>query len=172
MFPSSVKNQVLSNGILRGLQTEDIVLAYQEHKLVGIIAVWNQKSFRQSTVMGYSTKMNLMKPLINIYAYCSGYPSLPSKGSQLDYVNLSMICVKNNSVDIFESLLGYIHRAYRNRHDFYMIGMHETDPLSQSILKLKYIPYNSRLYVACWEDGKNTLNSLDDRIPYLEIGAL
>ena len=48
----------------------------------------------------------------------------------------------------------------------------ERDHLLDILKEYKGISYSSRVYIVCWEDGEKYHAQLDDRIPYLELGAL
>ncbi len=172
-FPCyTLEDLIGDSGLLPGLPPDHIHLAFQNERLVGVTAAWDQKSFRQSFFLGYRSKLKFIKPLVNPIARFLGYPVLPAEGQRLNYLNLALVCVVNNQPDIFEALLCHIHQTYQRHYSFYMAGLHESDPLLSVIFQLKHIPYPSRLYLVCWEDGEDHYQTLDTRIPYLETGAL
>ena len=112
------------------------------------------------------------RPLINVGLSLVGYPALPKQHTVLNYFNLGLVCIKDNDVEIFASLLYVIMAKYKDKYSFMMAGLHERDSLLSILQRFKGIPYSSRLYVVCWEDGEDEYDMLDDRIPYLELGAL
>ena len=69
------------------------------------------------------------------------------------------------SNDVSEVTFNILRR--RDLHENY-----KQDPLLPVAYEYPHIAYHSRLYLACWKDGKGFLDRLDGRIPYIEIAAL
>ena len=139
---------------------------------MGSAAAWDQRSFRQSQVAGYSRGLGAIRPLYNGLARLFGYPHLPPAGSYLDYCYLSLVCIKNNDPEILAALLAELIGRNRSRFSFLMAGFHERDPLLKVLRRYPHFSYPSRLYVVSWEDGEADFQRLDGRTPYLELGAL
>ncbi len=173
-FPEYKAADLLSSdGLLRGLKLEDTFLAFDGEELVGTTAAWDQKSFRQSLVTGYNKQLRFMRLPYNGIARLLRYPILPNPGSILEYVCLSLICIRKDDPYVFASLLMQIIKLYRSRYSLLTVGLHERDPLLSVLRQYRHFPYTSRLYVVCWEDGEEDFSNLDlSRIPYLELGAL
>jgi hypothetical protein len=173
-FPEYSAADLLSyEGLLRGLELKDIFLAFSEEELVGTVAAWDQRSFRQSVVRGYNRRLKFLRIPYNGVARLMGYPILPRPGSNMDYFNLSLVCIREDDPHVFGSLLSQMIKRYQSRYSLFMVGLHERDPLLPVLWQYRHFPYASRLYVVCWEDGEEDFSNLDDwRIPYLELGAL
>lgn len=172
-FPKYTEDDfALKQSILRGLKTGDIFLVFDNQTLVGTTAVWDQRGFRQSKVIGYKKSMGIFRPFINLASGLFGYPKLPKPGTICDCFSLALICVKNNSAEIFQCLIEAIMKEYRDKYSFFLCGLHEKDPLLKTITQYRNIPYYSRVYVVFWSDGREEYDKLDGRIPYLELGAL
>lgn len=159
-------------GILSGLKLDDIYLAFAGNELIGVTAAWDQTAFRQSMIVGYSRMIRSFRPLINIGLRLFGYPTFPKPQTVLNYFSLGLVCIKDNDADVFLSLINSIISERRNKYSFMMAGFHERDPLLEILQDHKGISYSSRVYVVCWEDGEEYRTQLDNRIPYLELGAL
>jgi hypothetical protein len=160
------------DGLLRGLHTEDILLAYQQDLLVGTLAAWDQKAFRQSRVTAYNRWLGALRSPYNLLAGVVGYPHLPPPGANLDYLNLALVCIQHNDPKIFSALLAALFAKCRGRSEFIMAGLHQRDSLLPLLLKYRHFAYFSRVYLVCWEDGNADFHSLDQSVPYLELGAL
>jgi hypothetical protein len=172
-FPQYTEQDIVSDeGLLQGLAVEDIVLAFDGNALVGTVAAWDQKSFRQDLIIGYQGSTGAFRLVLNVAARILGYPALPPAGTMLDDVYLALVCVKENGPDIFLKLLDSLVSEVRKEAKLLMVGLHERDPLLGTLDRFRSVPCYSRLYVACWEDGEKTVENLDDRIPYVELGAL
>jgi len=164
---------LFGDGLLHRLELKDILLAFSEQELVGTVAAWDQKSFRQNVVTGYNKRLTLLRLPYNWIARLLGYPILPPPGSKPDYFNLSLICIREDRPHIFASLLARLTKQYQSRYALFMAGLHERDPLLSVLRQYRHFSYASRLYVVCWEDGEEDFANLDrQRVPYLELGAL
>ncbi len=174
-YPVYQKAHLLNEGgLLRALSCQDLVLAFENERLVGTIALWQQKRFKQSIISGYNRQTAVVRPLYNLLASINGKPGLPRQGARINYLTLALLAVQDNDANIFEALLRcalFYAKQTRRLHSI-MIGFHELDPLLAVAAKLPHIDYRSRLYGVFWEDGKDVFDKLDDRIPYLELGAL
>lgn len=172
-FPAYSESDFFSeNGLLCGLRPEDILLAFRDEQLEGVIAGWDQKTFRQSVVTGYARWTGMARPAYNLWATLRGLPLLPPTGSILNYFYMAIPCVRDDSEDVFLALVRELIIRNRARHSFLMAGMHEADPLLPSLSRFRHFNYLSRMYVVCWEDGEGLFSSLSGRTPYLELGSL
>jgi hypothetical protein len=160
------------DGILLGLQLEDIYLAFDGDRLVGVTAAWDQTAFRQNMIAGYSRLIRAFRPFVNVGLGLLGYPILPKSQTVLNYFSLALVCIKDNDADTFSALLNTIISERKDRYSFMIGGFHENDPLLGVLKENRGISYSSRIYVVCWEDGEQDRIQLDSRIPYLELGAL
>ena len=173
-FPVYTADDLLSPvGLLRGLSMEDVFLAFSGSDLVGTVATWDQRAFRQAMIAGYGGLVRMGRPAYNAFARVTGYPRLPAPGSTLDFCHLALVCVKDNACPIFETLMVEVFDALRSRaFSFFTVGLHGSDPLLSCMKRAKCFRYTTRLYVAHWEDGEEEYERLDERTPYLEVGAL
>jgi hypothetical protein len=147
-------------------------MAFSGGGLVGTVAAWDQRGYRQSVVTGYSPAAGVLRPAYNVAARLWRYPALPPPGSQLDYCYLSLVCIKDNSTQTFAAMLNELMQRHRLRQSFVVAGFHERDPLLSVLRRYPRFSYPSRLYVVSWQDGEAEFQRLDRRIPYLEVGAL
>ena len=149
-------------------------LAKANDQIVGTLAIWNQKPFKQSVIAGYSKPVRFLRGAYNVFAAINKRPTLPKPGTNLNYQPLALVCIEKDRLEIFDTLLqNVLHDAHesKNLHSV-LIGFHEKDPLLTIAKQWPHVEYLSRLYVVHWEDGGSAFHSLDDRIPYLELGAL
>jgi len=160
-------------GLLRGLSIEDVFLAFEGGALVGTVAAWDQRGFRQSRITGYGGALRRGRRLYNVYARLAGYPSLPGPGSILDHFFVALVAIKDDGVPVLSTLLAEVFDAMNaSGTSFFTIGFHERDPLSEAMRGVRHFDYTTRLFVAHWEGARADLERLDDRVPYLELGAL
>ena len=172
-FPYYTCEDFLNDEYLKAFDTHNLYIAFINGKIAGVLGVWDQTGFKQTIIRGYTGKMKWLNPLYNIAFKLSGYSTLPSVDSQLNYFCLSFIAIENDDTDVFFSLLSYIYEAYKNNtYSLFLIGLYNTDPLCRTITRFPHMKYVSRLYLVYWEDGESCYRNLDSRIPYVELASL
>jgi hypothetical protein len=68
-------------------------------------------------------------------------------------------------------------RALYNDHvggayHYFVIGLHEHDPLRPALDDYTLTPFAGRLFVVHFEDGEADWRALDGRVPYVELAML
>lgn len=169
-FPRLTAEDFADGGLFHGLKAEAIFVATHHGELVGTLAVWDQSAFRQTVVHGYQGALRWLRPLYNAWARCRSQPILPAPGQPFAYVTGALPVVKHDNADVLAALIGEAARRNGDRH--LLIGLHGEDPLLPSLRRLAAADYATRLYLVCWDDGEPLRQSLDGRVPYLELGTL
>lgn len=160
-------------GLLRDLAWSDMVLAEKNGSLVGCLGVWNQLAFRQSRILGYSRRYQVVRPLWNLVAPRCGRPSLPAPGSILNHRCLAVVCVADDHAGVFGALLdAALERACTDGAAQLAAGFFYRDPLLAAARKRPHVVFRSHLYAVAWPEDGEPLETLDDRVPYLELGGL
>lgn len=173
-FPKYSKEDILQNeGMLRGLNYSDIFVARMKGEIVGTLALWNQMPFRRWVIKKYDRKVALFRFFYNIYARLFRTLLFPRMGEAVEYRNLSMIAIKDDSVDIFESILAHIWDSDENidNLDLIMCGLASNDPLKQ-VLDVPGHRFKSRVLIVHWDINADHFDTLGDRIPFFELGSL
>jgi hypothetical protein len=165
--------QAPARGLLKGLGLEDIFLAFQGNEMVGLLARWDQREFKQIIISGYRGKVRLMRPLYNLISRIMRAPTLPGMGERLNSFYIGLIAIKNNDPEIFKNLLHELYDESLGRgYSFFVVGLAAQDPLCSALRDFRTVNYHSRIYFAGWEDSERLYHELDGRIPYLEVGSL
>ena len=160
------------SGLLPQLEWHDLLLAFDGSVLIGTLAAWDQQKFRRWRVTSYAPWLHWSRHLLNLSARLRGMPLMPSPGSTLNAFNLALVCVRDNDRNVFRALLDEVIRSQRGRYACFLAGFHERDPLLPELLDRPHVPLNSRLYLVDWNGGNRAMQTLDGRIPYLELGSL
>lgn len=173
-FPEYTEDDFGSTGkLLRGLDWNDIYLAFRDNELVGVLAAWDQQAFRQWMVSAYALWLKVLRGPYNVLAKLVSLPQMPEPGQALNFFTLSLVCIRHSDRGVFNLLLDEIVRQKQGRYSFFLAGLHERDPLLAELKTCRHFSLPSRLYVVCWEDGEATFKKIDrQKIPYLELGAL
>jgi hypothetical protein len=161
------------SGLLRGLRPEDLLLALRGNHLVGTLAAWDQRAFRQMVVSGYGKPLCWLRPLYNGWASLGGRPHLPRPGVRMRCLMGALPVVSDDDPAVFRALLdALIQKRSGRAWDYLLLGMHESDQLLPSLEERATGRYTTQVFLACWEDGEGLCRSLDGRPLYLELGSL
>ena len=163
-----------------GLAPEDFFVARNGERVVGCLAAWNQKSFKQTVVRGYSGALARFRKPLNLLARLAGRLPLPDPGTPLRSSFASHRAIDGDEKPVFAALLGAVARHAHERGDsFLLIGFAPADPLRavasgsrRAALGSGAIPYRSRLYLAAWPEGEGEIARVDARIPGPEAALL
>jgi hypothetical protein len=173
-FPCYCREDFLSsNRLLRGLELERVLLAERSGQIVGMVGAWDQHSYRQHVVHGYSGWIRWFRPLYNIASRLGGKSGLPAAGQPLRTLLAAVPLVTNDNPAIFADLLTAL-RGYCGGGPWthLLVGLHERDPLLSIARRFESACYTSLLFLVCWPDGEAARLALDGRAVYLELGSL
>jgi hypothetical protein len=158
----------------RGLTAEDFAIAVAGGRIVGCLALWDQRAFKQVVVRGYSPAVRRTRLLINAASPLLGLPRLPAIGSRLEFAYLSHAAIDDDRAEILYALIAeQIRRAHQRGLDYVIAGFpkdHAFHPVIQRQFARR--TYSSTLYIAHWDDGAGFAESLDGRIPQPEVAVL
>jgi hypothetical protein len=156
-----------------GLRIEDLRIARRNGEIVGVIGLWDQSSFKQTVVRGYSGWLKTAAPIYNLSAPWLGRASLPPLGEKLRSAYASFVCVANDDSHVFRALLREVYNLARSRgFEYLLLGLDSRDPLLLVAREYSHIAYPSRLYLAEWPNGGHIHEQLDRRPAYVDIATL
>lgn len=131
-------------------------------EVIGTLGVWDQRSFKQTVVTGYSMPMRVVKPWYNWSACLAGYPVLPSVGEQVRVVYAAFVSVTDNDPVVFEMLLRKACAEYAGGTAEYLaVGLSEDHPLGCIARRYAQRVLKSKIYVVHWPE---------DTVPALQQG--
>lgn len=170
-FPAWQAGDLLEGPATLGLALDDILVARRRGQVVGVSACWDQSSFKQTIVRGYSRWLGLLRPAYNAVAPLLRRPPLPAIGEAIPCSYAALTCVADDDTEAFRALLRALYNLAATRRDHYlMLGLVDGDPLLPHARTYAHIAYPSQLFLAEWTEGLHA--RLDGRIPYLDIAAL
>jgi hypothetical protein len=172
--PCWTADDLLSAGRTRGLTPERFFVAIRQGRVVGCLGWWDQRSFKQVVVRGYSPALTRWRPLINVAAPWFGTPALPAVGESLALAYLSHAAVDDDRVDILTALANAACGDARAAGlDQVAIAFAAGNPLLEAVGRcFRHRKFVSILAVANWPDGDERLRSLDGRLPHPEVAVL
>lgn len=158
----------------RGFAPASFRVALRREQIVGVTAGWDQSAFRQVVVAGYAPALRITRPIVNLALAAVGRRPVPAPGQELKFFHAVFSCVRENDSVVFAALLERLFADNRRSpYDCFVVGLHECDPLRAALRGFPSFEYVSRLYLACWEDGRPFCETLDPSlIPHLETALL
>jgi hypothetical protein len=158
----------------RGLSPENFFLAIVDGQVAGCLALWDQSGFKQVVVRGYGPRLARLRPWINRFSPFLRAPLLPDPGEILPHAYLSHVAVDGDDPGLFQALVEAAHTEARARgYAYTVIGLaavHPWVPWLRRRFRLR--EYRSILYAVCWEDGREAVETLDGRLPHVEVALL
>lgn len=112
-----------------GLSPNDYLLAHDpQGRLLGFVGIWDQSRLKTLRVVGYSTRLALVRQVVNGIAPLVGAPPLPAPGGALSALAAVHTCA--SSPRVLRALLLEAYRRHRGaRHALLTIGLDVSDPL-------------------------------------------
>jgi hypothetical protein len=170
-FPAYQLTDFTEGARMRGLLPEDLMIARRRGRIVGVMAAWDQASFKQDIVEGYGPVLQRLRPIYNAGARLLGFSGLTPPGQAIPLAFAACVCVADDDIGVMRALLETCsHHALRRGKAFLMLGLADQDPLLTAARERAHISYHSDLFAACW--AREPLAALDGRIPYIEIATL
>jgi len=151
----------------------DFFLMLNKDRVVGCLACWNQNSFKQTIIRGYSGSLARWRKVINLFSRFVGVPYLPEPNTPLKYSYASHLAVDNDDPVIFKALLRVMYNhTLKQGYSYFMIGLTESHPFRKIVESYRPLTYISQIYLVNWDADDDLLSKLDQRTPGLEIAIL
>jgi len=155
------------------LSPADFFIALDGEHVIGCLACWDQGSFKQTVVRGYSGSLRRWRKLLNVFSRFGLAPYLPEPNTPLQYSYASHIAVDNDDQVIFKALLRAIYNYnHEQKYDYFMLGLAEWNPFRKTVETYHPLTYISQIYLVDWNDADKILENIDRRTPGLEIAVL
>src|SRR6185436_3426189 len=155
-----------------GLHSHDFRVLKRGNKIT-CAALWDQRSFKQTVIRGYDTRLKIARPLINFVGRFAGTVELPAAGSVLASASVSHLACNPAHPDGLESLINAVTQlGFEKGIQFLIVGFAANDPrLAMMRTGLKTRQYQSRLYAVHWPN-QTPFEKLDGRIVFPELASL
>jgi hypothetical protein len=152
-----------ANGRLHGFRAEDFYVLRRKGKIAGVLAKWDQRSFRQTVVLRYQGWLGRLRPLVNVVRW----PPLPRAGVPLSFFYVAFL--STDDVEAFAILLRHVYRENAfGAYTHCTVGLHERDPRAAVLKDYGHTPFAGRLFAVTFDRPPE----LDDRVPYVEAALL
>ena len=158
----------------RDLRPGDFLYRSAGGRVTGCLAVWDQSRFKQTVVRGYHPWLGRARPLVNALRPWLRQPRLPPPGGALRSAFVSHLAVDGDDPDTALALLrGAVSEARARGLDHLVLGLAARHPLCAAVERaFPHREYRSVLYQVYWEDDRERIPALDDRVPHPEVATL
>jgi hypothetical protein len=141
-------------------------------EILGFFAAWDQRAFKQLTVVGYSRRMKIARTAFNALAMVAGGERLPKRGAPLACASVVNVCVPGSRPDVLHALLLEAYGDLRRRGcSFLNIGLDVRDPLATALDGFFAQPTDVNAYVITTRRGVLP-ELLDGRTLHCEIALV
>lgn len=163
-----------ASGRLAGIALPDVLLAWRGGQVVGTMARWDQRAYKQWQLVSYGWKMTLARPVFALLARACGWPELPAPGTRIAGVYAALVAVAEEDPGVYRALLTALLAAERERGGaFVSIGMLSDDPLLAVTRTLSPFLFHADLFVVTFDEaGARRCAELDRRRWYVELATL
>jgi hypothetical protein len=158
----------------RGLRPEDFYVALRSDRVVGCLALWDQRAFKQHVVHGYAPGVGRWRRQINLAARLLSLPHLPAPGAALAEAALSHAASDDDDPAVLLALIAAARAEARRRGlEVVTLGLARRNPMLRAVqAAFRHLEYRSVLYLVHWQDGRAAAAALDDRPVHLEAATL
>lgn len=153
-----------------GLGIGDFVLATRNGQIIGMVAGWNQKAYKQTRIVGFKPIVKVLRPLYNLYVGIVGGFKLPPVGGVLNYLTLSNILVAHDDTAVLQGLIDHVMANQGQKFDALATAFTAGDPLESVPRGYKRQKlFSSHFWLSYGDDPRP---GIDDRPLYVELGRL
>ncbi|MGP8200778.1 MAG: hypothetical protein ACLQU4_14885 [Limisphaerales bacterium] len=157
-----------------GLRESDFCFVRQRGQIVACAALWDQRVFKQTVIRGYTLRLALLRPALNLTARITGGTRLPAVGQTLANVFVSHLSVAPDESDALIALTAELRSLAAQRQiELLTFGFAANDPRLATLRRsFRVREYHTRLYVVRWPGTGGTAGDLDARILAPETALL
>jgi hypothetical protein len=156
-----------------GLRIDDVLIVRRGPGLRACLAVWDQRSAKQTVVRGYVPWLGRLRPLVNLAAPLMSMPRLPPPGSPLAQVYLSHVAVEGDDPTVFRSLLAAgLTLARRRGFEVALTGFAAGHPFAAEVRRHRAASYRSLLHLVHRQEAQPLIEAMAPRLPHPEIAVM
>lgn len=158
---------------LHDLHPEDMYVAVRDGRVVGVLARWDQSRYKQTVVTAYHGRLRRLRPWLNVGAALLGWPRYPAPGQPVRSVYAAFPAIDEDDRAVLAALVRALYNDQVGGRDaYFLLGVHERDPLATVLDDYSVTPFAGRLYAVHFSEGAPAFAALDDRVPFVELAML
>ena len=156
-----------------GLDHADFRLVERSGAIAGILAVWDQRAFRQVLIDGYAPWLSRLRPAYNAVASLRGQPVLPPQGTVLPQVALSHFLAPPDAADALALVSDALAHARAKGAGTALLGLDALHPLLGGLRRhFGALCYETSLYLVSWKQSPPPPPLDGNRMPCPEIAVM
>lgn len=127
---------------------------------------------KQYVVERYKWWLHWLRPMYNVFAGISGRVRFPKPGNCLPLVTAALPLAIGKGQHYYSFLVDEVTSRLPNDVDAIMIGLCDSDPLTEMIRQHAMENYQTDIFLVSWKEEILEASWNSGGIPYLELGAL
>jgi hypothetical protein len=135
--------------LARRIGLEHFHVLRRDGALLGVAALWDQRSFKQIVAVRYRRPVGRLLPVYNLYAKLFHRIPLPREGRALSHTFIAFLALADeaqpDSRRILRDLLSHCTTPIAS------LGLHASHPLLATLMDFKPIRYPARVYAVTFE---------------------
>jgi hypothetical protein len=138
-----------------GLDWSNFKVVRENERVVAIMALWDQRPFKQVVVHHYSPLLAALRPSCNQWAKLLGKPGLPVPGSELSlaYLSYAAACDLQPQM-LLELISGMVKVAHDRGIEYVCLGFDVRDSVWRKVKQQFHArEYKSRIYSVHWDSS-------------------
>jgi hypothetical protein len=143
-----------------GLTLSDFQVVFDKNNSVAAcIALWDQRSFKQTVVHGYAPKISAASPLMNLFSKFFGTIHLPPIGSTLAFGFVSPVAIGSGYSELLPTLIESLMPVAAERGlEFLTLGFASNDDKLTAIRsRFSCREYRTRLHQVAWDKSEEII---------------
>ena len=167
----SVSDFLGENSLLPAFKPAHLYGVKRNGQVVATLGIWDQQSFKQSVVAGYSPALSLLRPASNLLAKAGLTPYLPKTGEVFPYLHsIAVSYLPGHYHDFFELLEAVTNHWSNKGYAYLSIGVDQRHPLAPNLKGIAATQLLSTLYLVYWNDDFEMPSS--GSITHVEVATL
>ena len=157
-----------------GLTSKDFSFIRKNGQIIASAALWDQRSFKQTVIRGYSRRLTSVRPFLNAIHRVISAPRLPPVGATVANSFVSHLAIAPENPESQIALIAELRCMGAQRQvEFLTLGFAANDP-RLAVMRNSFCcrEYYSRLYVVCWPGIGGAASELDSRVLAPEVALL
>jgi hypothetical protein len=172
LFPVVDTEDLLDGVSYRGLRPRDLMIAWRDGDVAGILGSWDQSAYKQEILAHSGPRLRRLRPAYDLLARAIGAHSLPRPGEPIRTAFGCLRCTADDDPDVLGALLRAARaRARRQGQAFLLVGFDAAEPLARTLGRPLAVTYESDVYLGSFP-GDGTPLRLDGRPVHVEVGTL
>ena len=118
----------------KGLTLGDFYVVRSNGIIVGCLALWDQRGFKQVVIKDYRFPLNKLRTVYNIFSYLRKQMTLPEIGKKLEQVYISFVAFTRESSDlVVPALQDALYKIGNRGAEMAVLGLSVENPLVKNI---------------------------------------